>query len=170
MLEDSFGPGFVDGEELLKLEREIHVITSQFLVIPTFWYNLSSLCMRWTWRLASNECFATRVLRHHFQGMECKLLWFPPSSHSSSISSGSPDDTVSYGVCYTIEKPMWWTTEDSLWPTAMKKLRSSVQKFTRIMPTTTCLNGGDPPQLSLFLTDDLDILLVALWETPAQST
>lgn len=48
MLEDSFGPGFVDSEELLKLEREIHVITGQFLVIPTFWHNLSSLCMRWT--------------------------------------------------------------------------------------------------------------------------
>ena len=74
MLEASSGPGFVDGEELLKLEREIHVITSQFLVIPTFWYNLSSLCMRWTWRLASNECIATKVLRHHLQGMECKRL------------------------------------------------------------------------------------------------
>lgn len=43
MLEDSFGPGFVNGEELLKLEREIHVITSQFTSDP-HWYNLSLSC------------------------------------------------------------------------------------------------------------------------------
>lgn len=98
-VEDSFGPPWLFRRwRAVETWKEIHVITSQFLVIPTFWYNLSFLCMRWTWRLASNECIATRVLRHHFQGMECKRLWFPPSSHPSSISSGSPDDTVSM-VC-----------------------------------------------------------------------
>lgn len=83
-------------------------------------------------RLASNGCSAASVLGHRFQVRLQKTVDFY-LAHS--------DDTVHRAVCCTIEKPLGYRTEWRWpWPTAMKKLRFSVQVLTRITPTTICMN------------------------------